>query len=481
MGICRRRVHLPLLLAGVAAAAFLLTSRPAPAIAESAQAGGVSAARPLGATGPASTWRILLLVFRQTDTDYVDLNGVTRHLRAELPQSDIDALLAAFEGSIGPAVQQWSGGQAAWDVDVRYPSQPISQVASAGANSRWVAPSCISAAMQEYYTPGVYDHVMVYWRSSDDAGNAIPSEGWGWTSRFDAFGYATVTYPGWSPWNALVADMNTQVWIHEWLHSVCWFYGDLGYRMPLYDADGAGPPDYYPDKPPYPGWGSFYSDLMNQLVVQGGAVSGIPREAWARATIRDSLDHVPPVTTQTGADDAWHNKPVTVTFTATDAGSAVSGVFATRYAVDAGSWRTGTTATVVAPMDHSNDGLHTVKVSSTDNVGNEESPKELLVRIDTAGPATAAKATSGRRGRAVALRYKVADSLSPMATAIRIVVRNSRGDAVKTIRPTARSTATWYSARWTPKARGTYRYHVYAKDLAGNAQSRVGSARVVVR
>ena len=52
---------------------------------------------------------------------------------------------------------------------------------------------------------------------------------------------------------------------------------------------------------------------------------------------------------------------------------------------------------------------------------------------------------------------------------------------MKTIRPTARNTATWYSAKWTPKARGTYRYYVYAKDLAGNAQSKVGSARVVVR
>ena len=33
-------------------------------------------------------------------------------------------------------------------------------------------------------------------------------------------------------------------------------------------------------------------------------------------------------------------------------------------------------------------------------------------------------------------------------------MRNSRGAAVKTIRPTARNTATWYSAKWTPKAAG---------------------------
>ena len=34
---------------------------------------------------------------------------------------------------------------------------------------------------------------------------------------------------------------------------------------------------------------------------------------------------------------------------------------------------------------------------------------------------------------------------------------------------------------WVVVQDGTYRYSVYAKDAAGNAQSRVGSARVVVR
>jgi hypothetical protein len=220
---------------------------------------------------------------------------------------------------------------------------------------------------------------------------------------------------------------------------------------------------------------------MNQLVVQEGVATGIPLEAWARATIRDSLDVVPPVTTQTGADEAWHNKPVTVTFTAADAGSPASGIFSTRYVVDAGSWRTGTTATVGAPPDHSNDGLHTVQVSATDNVGNEESPKEFFVRIDTTGPVTAAKAASGRKGRSVALRYKVSDNLSPQATAVKLVVKTARGKKVKSFSLGTKGTAAWYSFKWKPRARRTYRYYVYAKDAAGNPQSRVGSARVVVR
>ena len=100
---------------------------------------------------------------------------------------------------------------------------------------------------------------------------------------------------------------------------------------------------------------------------------------------------------------------------------------------------------------------------------------------DTVGPTTFAKAASGRRGRAITLRYKATDALSPRLLATRVLVKNSRGAVVNRYSLGKRTSARWYSLRWTPKARGTYRYYVYAKDLAGNVQSRVGSARVVVR
>ena len=49
---------------------------------------------------------------------------------------------------------------------------------------------------------------------------------------------------------------------------------------------------------------------------------------------------------------------------------------------------------------------------------------------------------------------------------IRIVVKNSRNVTVQTIRPTTRNTGTWYSVKWTPRARGTFRYYIYAKDIS---------------
>jgi C1A family cysteine protease len=195
-------------------------------------------------------------------------------------------------------------------------------------------------------------------------------------------------------------------------------------------------------------------------------------------------DTTPPVTTVYGWDDLWHNRDVQLTLTAVDepGGSGVatvSGQFndGTVYPIPGDS----AVATFLAPSDHANDGVTKLTYWATDVAGNEETPRSLFVKIDTRGPVTAAKAASGRKGRAIVLRYKITDALSPKATAIRIVVKNSRGTTVKTFKPATRNTGTWYSVKWTPKARGTFRYSVYAKDLAGNAQGTRGSAKVVVK
>ena len=138
--------------------------------------------------------------------------------------------------------------------------------------------------------------------------------------------------------------------------------------------------------------------------------------------------------------------------------------------------------TVAAPADHSGDGTHTVAYRSVDAAGNTEQAKSLTVKVDTTGPITKAKLTYARVNHAVRLPYKATDNLSPKVKGVKVVVKNSHGTTVKTIWvSTAKYVNTWYSVSWTPKAKGTYRYYVYAKDLAGNAQSVRGSAKVVVR
>ncbi len=100
------------------------------------------------------------------------------------------------------------------------------------------------------------------------------------------------------------------------------------------------------------------------------------------------IDATSPVTTQTGADGTWHKTPVTVSFTATDASS---GVASTQYSTDGGTtWTTGTSLTIPAPSDGSNDGSHVIQYRSTDNAGNVETANSCTAKIDTTPPTTTA-------------------------------------------------------------------------------------------
>jgi len=185
------------------------------------------------------------------------------------------------------------------------------------------------------------------------------------------------------------------------------------------------------------------------------------------------IDTTTPTTTVSGTDVNWHKTPVTVTLTASDAGG--SGVKATYYTID------GTQHTYAAPFAISSQGSNTVTYWSVDNADNTEIAKSATVNIDTTGPVTAAKAAKGKAGHALKLSYQISDNLSPTATGVKLVVKNSDGKVVKTLACGTQSVTVWHTASWTPKAKGTYSYAVYAKDLAGNVQSTAGSAKIKVK
>ena len=91
-----------------------------------------------------------------------------------------------------------------------------------------------------------------------------------------------------------------------------------------------------------------------------------------------------PTTTVSGAGSAWHRSQVALDFTATDAGGP--GVSYTEYSMDGGvSWTQGTSLIILAPKDHTNDGIHTILYSSTDTNSIAEPIKSCQVKIDTKG------------------------------------------------------------------------------------------------
>ena len=105
----------------------------------------------------------------------------------------------------------------------------------------------------------------------------------------------------------------------------------------------------------------------------------------------------------------------------------VGGLAGTEYSIDGSSWTSGTTVTIPAPRNHTNDGLHVVNYRSSDAAGTLETPKAFSVVVDTLGPTTQTVAASGRVGRAVSLHYVVRYVLSPQASHIGLVVKARSG------------------------------------------------------
>jgi hypothetical protein len=198
-------------------------------------------------------------------------------------------------------------------------------------------------------------------------------------------------------------------------------------------------------------------------------------------------DVTAPITTASGADDLWHNRPVTVTLSATD-GPGGSGVACTEYKIDGGYWTAATSLptslTVAAPADHSNDGSHVVLYRSVDGAGNPETPKICTVNIDTRPPRPVAHgAVTVKRGRSATLAYSIADPHSGLTTAdVTIKVKTPAGRLVATLARNAAALNTPLVARFACRlAAGRYRFSIYATDAAGNVQSSVASNILTVR
>jgi hypothetical protein len=230
--------------------------------------------------------------------------------------------------------------------------------------------------------------------------------------------------------------------------------------------------------------GTFNWDQIDMTGSHGALVAKTSALGPDGASFTITSDLTPPTTKVTGAGPAWHNRPVTLHFKASD-NPGGTGVAYTEYSLDGGAtWTMGHSVTIPAPADHTNDGAHTILYRSADKVGNLEKTRSCTVNIDTRRPTPVAKwAGSAIRGARTALRFYIGDPRpgSPTATVtVRIV--DSHDKLAKKIVLAAVKVDTYQNyifTCWLP--RGTYRFLVYATDAAGNRQTHVAANRLVVR
>jgi Bacterial Ig domain/Chitobiase/beta-hexosaminidase C-terminal domain/Calcineurin-like phosphoesterase len=244
--------------------------------------------------------------------------------------------------------------------------------------------------------------------------------------------------------------------------------GGSGVRQTTYTTDGTDPATS--------ATAHVYSSpvpIAQTTTVTYASVDNAGNQEPARSQLVEvaaASDTTAPVTAITcqGASclSGWYTSPVSITLTASDAGS---GVRTTTYTTDGTNPKASATA-VVYTGAFSVPSTSTVKFYSVDNGGNVEATKSRLVRIDAAAPTvsitTPSDGSSFARRSTITITAAASDSGTGTGTASGVArVRFYRGSTSITT-----DSSSPYTVNWNTKslAAGTYSLTAVATDVAGN-------------
>lgn len=145
------------------------------------------------------------------------------------------------------------------------------------------------------------------------------------------------------------------------------------------------------------------------------------------------------------------------------------------------SFKTSSPYTPYLYTRHLSNGPHTIGIQARDKAGNQKLVTRTY-KVDNYRPRTEAPyAASVKRYSNVKLYYKIIDPYTPSAQ-VRIVITNSAGKIVKTVRPGWRGTGTLrYHSYYETLPRGVYYFYIGAIDKAGNTQYNMAKNRLVIR
>lgn len=141
----------------------------------------------------------------------------------------------------------------------------------------WVSPEDVKEDLKLYVPPGVYDAVFVVWYS-----DAIDVKYFGLGGVFIDGEVIYSSIASLEEWAWRLGPKPGELFLHEWLHGVTFFFSSLGYDMPEGGPDGAEKHGYRWS--PAEGWTPYYRDLMQGRVWEPklNRYTGITREMWLK-------------------------------------------------------------------------------------------------------------------------------------------------------------------------------------------------------
>jgi hypothetical protein len=229
-----------------------------------------------------TNWRSLLLIYDAIDVQLRDRSGSSQRFIHFLTDSEVRDGISSFQ-QFPSLVEELTSGRASVRYDIRRAKRCLTSLTHMSEGMYWPSPTDTREEIDRFATPGSCESIFVLWPQQNlKDGTFVRSAGWGLGMAASVWSngatYATVGNTELWRWQIPVVG---EVWLHEWLHGVCAYFAGLGYRMPHGDADGGARHGYIQSQ--VSGWTDYYRDLMTGNVVDTGAATGIPPDAWGRA------------------------------------------------------------------------------------------------------------------------------------------------------------------------------------------------------
>ncbi len=227
---------------------------------------------------PSTPWKILLLSVRN-----MYLEGNTQ---AHLTDHDISEAYTSVLKTSEEWVRNYSYGLAEWQVEKMTVEKVYGHLqydSNTGKYGDQIDDGRLLKEADLMALLDTYDSVFVFWPSVPDGSDRDPRGGCRGLCCFQGTSLVVPNACGRTgKWTERTG--NSQIWIHEWLHTVEGHYGGRGFFAGSNGVHGAELHGYSYDG--QKGWLAWYSDLMRGQVLEGGKYVGIPPSAWLSSTRR---------------------------------------------------------------------------------------------------------------------------------------------------------------------------------------------------